>query len=85
VSAYEVAFHAKAAGEVRGLPERPGKALWDTLAAVRRDPWAVTLPDRLVDDEAFRFVLFDDGDGVAHLLINDTTRTVTVHGISWIG
>jgi hypothetical protein len=85
VSAYEVVFHAKAATEVRGLPERPGKALYDTLTTVRRDPWAATLPDLLLDDEAFRFVLFDDGDGVVHLRIDDAARTVTVHGITWIG
>lgn len=85
MSAYQVAFHAKAATEVRGLPERAGKALWDTLVAVTRNPWAATSPDPLMGDEAFRFVLFDDGDGIVHILVDDQARTVTVHGVTWLG
>jgi hypothetical protein len=85
VSGYEVAFTAKAATEVRGLPKHPGVALYDTLVAIRRDPWGQTQPDRLEVDPVFRFALFDDGDGAVHVMINDEARTVHVHGVSWIG
>lgn len=85
MSAFETVFHAKAAAEVRGLPERAGKALWDVLVAVARAPWDVTRQDPLADDEAFRFVLFDDGDGVVHVHVDEQARTVTVHGVTWIG
>jgi hypothetical protein len=85
VSAYKPVWHAKASTEVRGLPERPGKALWDTLVAILRDPWGQTMPDPHEDDEAFRFALFDLGDGIVHVHIDDQARTVTVHGIMWLG
>ncbi|GAA3957144.1 hypothetical protein GCM10023085_44580 [Actinomadura viridis] len=85
MSAYEPVWHAKGAAEVRGLPERAGKALWDTLVAVLRDPWGQTQADRSENDEAFRFALFDLGDGVVHIRIDDQARTVTVHGVTWLG
>lgn len=85
MSAYRTVFHAKAAVEVRGLPERAGKALWDTLVTVARDPWQETSPDPGTGDDSFRFVLFDDGDGIVHILVDDQARTVTVHGVTWIG
>ncbi|WP_329521086.1 hypothetical protein [Spirillospora sp. NBC_01491] len=85
MSGYEVAFHAKAAAEVQGLPERPYKALYDVLVNLPRDPWGHTYPDRLVDDPAYRFALFDDGDGVAHVRIDEASCRVVVHGVTWIG
>lgn len=85
MSAYQTVFHAKAATEVRGLPERAGKALWDTLVTISRNPWQSTSPDPLGDTDAFRFVLFDDGDGVAHVFVDEDARTVTVHAVTWLG
>jgi hypothetical protein len=83
--AHEVVFHAKAATEVRGLPERAGVALWETLVAASREPWAETMPDPLMDDPAFRFALFDGGDGVVHVRVSDGDRLVVVHSVTWIG
>jgi hypothetical protein len=85
VSVYKVVFHAKAATEVRGLPERASVALYDTLVAVSRDPWGQTQPDRLEDDPAFRFALFDHGDGAVHVRVDDDARVVRVHSVTWVG
>ncbi|MFE9099759.1 hypothetical protein [Actinomadura geliboluensis] len=85
MSDYQPVFHAKAAVEVRGLPERAGKALWATLASVTRNPWQEASADPLMGDDAFRFVLFDDGDGVAHVWVDEQARTVMVHGVTWNG
>lgn len=85
MSPYETVFHAKGAAEVRGLPERPSKALYDALVAVCRDPWGQTVEDPAEGDAAFRFALFDDGDGVVQVRIDDQARTVTVHGVTWLG
>lgn len=85
MSGYQVVFHAKAAAEVYGLPARPADALYSTLVAIRRDPWGHTQPDRLEQDDAFRFALFDDGDGVVHVRIDDAAQTVVVHGVTWLG
>lgn len=82
---YETVFHAKGATEVRGLPERPSKALYDALVAISRDPWGQTMEDPAERDGAFRFALFDDGDGVVHVRVDDQARTVTVHGVTWLG
>ncbi|TDB83370.1 hypothetical protein E1264_28665 [Actinomadura sp. KC216] len=82
---YKLVFHAKAHAETNGLPERPFTALYETLTAVIRDPWHETRPDPLESDEAYRYALFDGGDGVAHLRVDDQARTVTVHGVTWIG
>lgn len=85
MSAYRTVFTEEADVEVRGLPKRPSVALYDTLVEVSRDPWQRTRVDRLKDDEAFRFVLFDDGDGAVHLRINEQDRVVVVQGVTWIG
>lgn len=85
MSAYRQVWHAKASAEVYGLPERPGKALFDVLVGVLRDPWGQTMPDPEEDDEAFRFALFDLGDGIVHIHIDNQARTVTVHGVMWLG
>jgi hypothetical protein len=85
-SPLQVVLHAKAAAECRGLPERAAVALWETLVAVARDPANTTHPDALIDDDpAFRYALFDDGDGAVHLRVDYLTRTVTVHSVTWIG
>ena len=82
---YEVVFHAKGAVEVRGIPERPGKALYEVLVAICRNPWGQTREDPAKGDRAFRLALFDDGDGIVHVRVDDQARTVTVHGITWLG
>jgi hypothetical protein len=82
---YEVVFHAKAATEVQGLPQRAGVALWEALVAISRAPWAETHPDRMIEDPGFRFALFDDGDGVVHVRVSDGDRVVVVHSVTWVG
>lgn len=85
MSAYEVVFEQEAATELHGLPKRPGVALYETLTAVARDPWGLTTMDALKDDEAFRHVKFDHGDGIVHLWIDDAKRTVYVQNLVWLG
>ncbi|MGI5422953.1 hypothetical protein [Actinomadura luteofluorescens] len=82
---YRTVFTDEADQETWGLPKRPSQALYDTLVEVCRDPWQRTTRDRWKDDEAFRFVLFGDGDGMAHLRINEQDRIVIVQSITWLG
>ena len=82
---YQGSFHAKGDVEVRGLPERPSKALYDTLIRICRDPWGETEEDPAEGDRTFRLALFDDGDGIVHVRVDDYARTVTVHGVTWVG
>lgn len=85
MSAYQVVFETRAATELNGLPKRPGVALYETLTAVSRDPWALTTEDPLKDDAAFRYVRFDHDDGIVHLRIDDEARTVYVQNLVWLG
>ncbi|TYK45098.1 hypothetical protein [Actinomadura decatromicini] len=85
MSAYRTVFTAEADVEVRGLPKRPSVALYNTLVEISRDPWQKTHVDPLKEDESFRFELFDGGDGVVHLQINEEDRIVIVQGITWVG
>jgi hypothetical protein len=82
---YRVEFHAKGDDEARGLPEPAFVALFETLVAVSRDPWATSGPEDSMGDPAFRWVSFDRDLGVVHFMINDDSRVIRVHGVTWTG
>lgn len=85
MSGYRINFHAKGDAEAIGLPKDAFVALVEALTEAARDPWAVTFPEDAVGDPAFRWAPFDRGLGVVHVRVDEGARTVTVHGITWIG
>jgi hypothetical protein len=85
VSGYRIHFHAKGDAEAMGLPEDAFLALTEALTDVLRDPWAATRLEDASVDPAFRWTPFGLGLGIVHVRIDDQARTVTVHGITWIG
>lgn len=85
MSPYRVEFHAKGDAEARGLPEPAFVALFETLVAVSRDPWARSRPEDSTGDPEFRWTSFDHDLGVVHFLINERSRVIRVHGVTWTG
>jgi hypothetical protein len=85
VNPYRVEFHAKGDDEAHGLPEHAFVALFETLVAVSRDPWAMSRAEDSTGEPAFRWASFDQDLGVVHFMINDQSRVIRVHGVTWTG
>jgi hypothetical protein len=85
VKAYRVEFHAKGDDEAYGLPKDAFVALFETLVAVSRDPWANSREDSLVGDPTYRWVPFGDGHGIVQIRVDEDKRVVRVHGVTWTG
>lgn len=82
---YRVEFHAKGAAETIGLPAAAFTALYEELTTIARDPWRRTSPEDLLDDQTFRWTSFGNGLGVVYVMVDDQTRVVRVHGVTWTG
>jgi len=68
---------------ILALPTEGQLALLDLIDALETDPYAVTEPYG-IDDKITRQALFG-GFGLAVLLINATTRRITVLSLTWTG
>ncbi|MFI8234919.1 hypothetical protein ACIGDI_39605 [Streptomyces sp. NPDC085900] len=68
---------------ILALPSEGQLALLDLIDALETDPYAVTEPYG-IDDKITRQALFG-GFGLAVLLVNVTTRRITVLSLTWTG
>lgn len=85
MSGCRIQFHAKGDAEAIGLPENAFVALVEALTEAARDPWTTTRPEDATADPVFRWAPFDRGLGVVYVRVDEDARTVTVHGVTWIG
>ncbi|WP_068929395.1 hypothetical protein [Planobispora rosea] len=79
---YRVIFHIAASSAIPGLPAEAGRALFETLTRIRRDPHSAGSSDP--DDPAHRHAVFG-GSGVLAYRINEEAEFVHVYQITWAG
>jgi hypothetical protein len=81
---YSVRFEGAALVQLHGIPSAAFDALVDRVRVLVDQPWdaAVMPPGR---DPAYRITMFGSGNGLLTFRADDSTETIRIFDIAWIG
>jgi hypothetical protein len=81
---YSVRFEGAALGQLHGIPPAAFDALVERVRVLVDQPWdAAVMPPG--SDPAYRITMFGSGNGLLTFRADDSTETIRIFDIAWIG